>query len=50
MTGFTLYCVSTSGILGAMDLGLSGDTTLLMIKAVPNLLTAVCTLKRNFVQ
>lgn len=30
MTGFTLYCVSTSGILGAMDLGLSGDTTLLM--------------------
>ncbi len=25
MTGFTLYCVSTSGILGAMDLGLSGD-------------------------
>ena len=41
MTGFTLYCVSTSGILGAMDLGLSGDTTLLMIKAVMDLLAAV---------
>lgn len=41
MTGFTLYCVSTSGILGAMDLGLSGDSTLLMIKAVMDLLAAV---------
>ena len=41
MTGFTLYCVSTSGILGAMELGLSGDTTLLMIKAVMDLLAAV---------
>lgn len=41
MTGFTLYCVSTSGILGAMDLGLSGDSTLLLIKAVMDLLAAV---------
>ena len=41
MTGFTLYCVSTSGILGAMDLGLSGDSTLLMIKAVMDLLAAI---------
>lgn len=41
MTGFTLYCVSTSGILGAMDLGLFGDSTLLLIKAVMDLLAAV---------
>lgn len=41
MTGFTLYCVSTSGILGAMDLGLSGDSTLLITKAVMDLLAAV---------
>lgn len=41
MTGFTLYCISTSGILGAMDLGLFGDSTLLLIKAVMDLLAAV---------
>ena len=41
ITGFTLYCFSTSGILGAMDLGLSGDSTLLMIKAVMDFLAAI---------
>lgn len=41
MTGFTLYCVSTSGILGAMDLGIFGDSTLLLVKAVMDLLAAV---------
>ena len=41
LTGFTLYCFSTSGILGAMDLGFSGDTTLLITKAVMDFLAAV---------
>ena len=41
LTGFTLYCFSTSGILGAMDLGFSGDSTLLVTKAVMDLLAAV---------
>ena len=41
LTGFTLYCFSTSGILGAMDLGFSGDITLLVTKAVMDLLAAV---------
>lgn len=41
LTGFTLYCFSTSGILGAMDLGFSGDSTLLVTKAIMDLLAAV---------
>lgn len=41
MTGFTLYCFSTSGILGAMDLGFSGDSTLLLTKAVMDLVAGI---------
>lgn len=41
VTGFTLYCFSTSGILGAMDLGFSGDSTLLVTKAVMDFVAGI---------
>ena len=40
LSAFTLYCVSTSGVLGAFDLGFSGDATLLITRAIMDLLTA----------
>lgn len=41
LVAFTLFCASTSGILGALDLGFSGDTTLLITKATMDFLAAV---------
>lgn len=41
MTCATLYCFSTSGILGAMELGFSGDTTLLTTKAVMDFVAGI---------
>ena len=41
MVGFTLFCISTSGILGAMDLGFSGDSTMLITKAIMDFLAAI---------
>ena len=41
LVAFTLFCASTSGILGALDLGFSGDTTLLITKATMDFLAAL---------
>lgn len=41
LVAFTLFCVSTAGILGALDLGFSGDATLLTTKAIMDFLSAV---------
>lgn len=41
LVGFTLFCLSTSGILGAMDMGFSGDSTMLITKAIMDFLAAV---------
>ena len=41
LVAFTLFCVSTAGILGALELGFSGDTTLLTTKAVMDFLSAL---------
>lgn len=37
----TLCCFSTTGILGAMELGFSGDATLLVTKAVMDFVTGI---------
>ncbi|MCF2661536.1 DUF554 domain-containing protein [Pseudoflavonifractor phocaeensis] len=41
LVAFTLFCISTAGILGALDLGFLGDPTLLMTKAIMDFLSAV---------
>jgi len=41
LVAFTLFCISTSGILGALELGFSGDITLLTTKAIMDFLSAV---------
>lgn len=41
LVAFTLFCISTAGILGALDLGFIGDPTLLMTKAIMDFLSAV---------
>ena len=41
LSGFTIFCVSSSGFIGAMDLGFSGDATLLITKAVMDFLAAI---------
>ena len=34
LVAFSLYCISTTGVIGALDLGFSGDTTVLTTKAI----------------
>lgn len=41
LVAFTLFCISTAGILGALELGFSGNTTLLSTKAIMDFLCAV---------
>lgn len=41
VAAFTAFCVSTSGILGAMDLAFSGSKELLITKAIMDALAAV---------
>lgn len=41
MVAFTLFCISTAGILGALDLGFLGESTMLMTKAIMDFLSAV---------
>ena len=41
LSAFTLFCISTAGILGAVELGFSGDATLLTTKAAMDFLSAV---------
>ncbi len=41
VAAFTAFCISTSGILGAMDLAFSGSKELLITKAIMDLLAAV---------
>lgn len=41
LVAFTLFCISTAGILGAVELGFSGDVTLLTTKAAIDFLSAV---------
>ena len=41
LVAFTLFCTSTSGIQGALELGFSGETSLLTTKAIMDLLTAM---------
>lgn len=41
LVAFTLFCISTSGILGSLELGFSGDSTLLATKAIMDFLSAV---------
>lgn len=41
LVAFTLFCTSTSGIQGALELGFSGETSLLTTKAIMDFLTAL---------
>ncbi|MCI8335950.1 MAG: DUF554 domain-containing protein [Peptococcaceae bacterium] len=41
VAAFTAFCISTSGILGAMDLAFSGSKELLITKAIMDALAAV---------
>lgn len=41
LSAFTMYCIGTTGMLGAMELGLSGDSTLLTTKAIMEFLSSV---------
>ena len=34
LVAFTLYCVSTTGVIGALSLGFTGDTSVLVTKAI----------------
>jgi len=34
LVAFSLYCLSTTGVIGALTLGFSGDSTVLMTKAI----------------
>lgn len=41
LVAFTLYCLSTSGVIGALSLGFEGDTTVLMTKAIMDFVASV---------
>lgn len=41
LVAFTLFCIGTTGILGAMELGLTGDPTLLTTKAIMEFLASI---------
>jgi len=41
LTAFTLYCISTTGIIGALELGFSGDTTVLVTKVIMDFTASV---------
>lgn len=41
LIAFTLYCVSTPGILGALSLGFEGDPTVLITKAIMDFLASI---------
>ena len=41
LSGLTLFCISASGIVGAIVLGFSGDATLLTTKAVMDFVAAI---------
>ena len=41
LMAFTLYCISTTGIIGALELGFSGDATVLMTKAIMDFTASV---------
>ena len=41
LVAFTLYCISTTGIIGALTLGFEGDTTVLMTKAIMDCVASI---------
>ena len=41
LVAFTLYCISTTGIIGALTLGFEGDTTVLMTKTIMDCVASV---------
>lgn len=41
MVAFTLYCLSTTGVIGALNLGFTGETTVLATKAIMDLMASV---------
>lgn len=41
LVAFTLYCLSTSGVIGALSLGFEGDTTVLMTKAIMDFIASI---------
>lgn len=41
LTAFTIYCVSTTGVIGALTLGFEGDATILMTKAIMDCVSSV---------
>ena len=41
LVAFTLFCASTGGIQGALELGLTGETSLLTTKAIMDFLCAI---------
>lgn len=41
LVAFTLYCISTTGVIGALTLGFSGDSTVLMTKAIMDFVASV---------
>lgn len=41
LVAFTLYCISTTGIIGALTLGFEGDTTVLMTKTIMDCVASI---------
>lgn len=41
LVAFSLYCLSTTGVIGALTLGFSGDSTVLMTKAIMDCVASV---------
>jgi len=41
LVAFSLFCISTTGVIGALELGLTGDTTVLMTKTIMDCVSAV---------
>lgn len=41
LVAFTLYCISTTGVIGALSLGFEGDATVLTTKAIMDFVASV---------
>lgn len=41
LVAFTLYCLSTTGVIGALSLGFTGDTSVLATKAIMDFVASV---------
>lgn len=41
LVAFSLFCISTNGVIGALELGLAGDATVLTTKAIMDCISAI---------